>query len=124
MFEHSNFKSAFFFKDEALGKASYTSQVFELGNLQQGIAVRAFLDEPVTCASGNTFTVTVKVADTEDGEFTVAAEKTYTAASTSIPAGDLLSIPIDSTKAYMQVTVTADTGMAGKFNVAEEYVAR
>ena len=124
MFKHANFCDAYFFRDEAFGKTSYTSTAFELGNLQQGIAVRAFLDEPATCASGNTFTVAVEVADTETGTFTKVGEKTFTAAGTEIPAGDLVSVPVDSTKAYFRVVVTASSGMAGKFNVAEEFVAR
>jgi hypothetical protein len=124
MFKHANYGDAYFFRDEAFGKTSYTSKAFELGNLQQGIAVRAFLDEPAACTSGNTFTVAVEVSDTEEGSFTKVGEKTFTATGTAIPAGDLVSVPVDSTKAYFRVVVTASSGITGKFCVAEEYVAR
>lgn len=121
----AHFAGDYFFENQALatGTDAQVSEAFELGCTEGGIRVRGWLDGSAVCASGNTVTTELEVADTPNSTaWRKIAENTVTATATALAAGDIFSFIPDVDEHYMRVKVANSTGMTGNFTVAVELV--
>ena len=108
--------------DLAADTAAQVSEAFELGGTQGGIRVHGWLVGEAACASGNTITTVLEVADAPDAaDWREIASNEVAAPGTAL-SGDIFSFIPDVDEHYMRVKVSNSTGMTGKFSVAPELI--
>lgn len=119
-----HFADDYMFKESGLasGTDAQVSEAFELGRTQGGIRVHGWLVGEAACASGNTITTVLEVADSPDAsDWREIASHEVTASGTSL-SGDIFSFVPDVDEPYMRVKVSNSTGMTGTFSVAPELI--